>query len=421
MQALHDERERERDDEEHGESEARGPRTYPKEQEGKQWLAMRESSSVVGLTAEGPRNPSPPGPAGDARNPSPRKGRSRTDTMVYSEAANVVEELAKGEGFSEADLDRAIAHERMLATVEQIAGPIIIRQPKPEPEHFAAEPEPGTREDAQATIRFPESDAPRDHVRMLLKQMESAEPEESEESEKAKEAEDAEEEEEGEEELETSSLPAEPEQEPILQPTGEPKTTVSESIETPEPAPVEIAIPAMEEEPTDTVDEPEEEKEFEPVSLIDVSQEEDPAVEAVPALEITTAEETANEPVLENNPERTSDDDEEVPSSVPVAEEVKTEALEETEASASTHQSLADHAVELTEDQHKTDIAVDAPEDAPSSPDELESAEEPVELALTASEAASTPSEDTPSSDVEEAVGKDSATEEPVEHHDSEV
>ncbi|KAH9852492.1 Mob1/phocein, partial [Lenzites betulinus] len=41
------------------------------------------------------RGKSPPGPAGQARNESPRKfGRSRTDTMVYSEAYSVAEELA---------------------------------------------------------------------------------------------------------------------------------------------------------------------------------------------------------------------------------------------------------------------------------------------------------------------------------------
>ncbi|KAI0777794.1 hypothetical protein BD413DRAFT_467342 [Trametes elegans] len=61
------------------------------------------------------RGKSPPGPAGQARNDSPRKfGRARTDTMVYSEAFSVAEELAKGD-LSEVDIDREIAAERAAA------------------------------------------------------------------------------------------------------------------------------------------------------------------------------------------------------------------------------------------------------------------------------------------------------------------
>ena len=70
----------------------------------RQWLQLR-SGTIRGM--------SPPGPAGDARNPSPRKGRSRTDTMVHSEAVNVVEELAKGH-MSEVDLDKEIAQEHLV-------------------------------------------------------------------------------------------------------------------------------------------------------------------------------------------------------------------------------------------------------------------------------------------------------------------
>ncbi|KAI0360559.1 Mob1/phocein [Trametes cingulata] len=61
------------------------------------------------------RGKSPPGPAGQTRNESPRKfGRARTDTMVYSEAYSVAEELAKGD-LSEVDIDREIAAERAAA------------------------------------------------------------------------------------------------------------------------------------------------------------------------------------------------------------------------------------------------------------------------------------------------------------------
>lgn len=82
----------------------------------RQWL-LQPSGILTGKN----RGVSPPGSAGDARNASPRKGRSRTDTMVHSEAVNVAEELAKGQGFSEAELDRAIAQERVLSTEEPLA------------------------------------------------------------------------------------------------------------------------------------------------------------------------------------------------------------------------------------------------------------------------------------------------------------
>ncbi|KAI8969426.1 Mob1/phocein [Trametes punicea] len=74
------------------------------------------------------RGKSPPGPAGQTRNESPRKfGRARTDTMVYSEAYSVAEELAKGD-LSEVDIDREIAAERAAAA----AGPTELYVPPPE-------------------------------------------------------------------------------------------------------------------------------------------------------------------------------------------------------------------------------------------------------------------------------------------------
>ncbi|TBU42470.1 Mob1/phocein [Dichomitus squalens] len=60
---------------------------------------------------------SSPAPPSARRNESPRKfGRNRTDTMVYSEAFSVAEELAKGD-LSEVDIDREIEAERAAAAV----------------------------------------------------------------------------------------------------------------------------------------------------------------------------------------------------------------------------------------------------------------------------------------------------------------
>ncbi|KAI0674420.1 hypothetical protein C8Q78DRAFT_592843 [Trametes maxima] len=77
------------------------------------WSAS--SSASQDGTSRDPRGNSPPGPAGPTRGESPRKfGRARTDTMVYSEAFSVAEELAKGDP-SEIDMDREIAAERAAA------------------------------------------------------------------------------------------------------------------------------------------------------------------------------------------------------------------------------------------------------------------------------------------------------------------
>ncbi|CDO75005.1 hypothetical protein BN946_scf184965.g7 [Trametes cinnabarina] len=110
------------------------------------------------------RGKSPPGPAGQTRNESPRKfGRARTDTMVYSEAFSVAEELAKGD-LSEVDIDREIAAERAAAaagTTELYEPPVVPppvssepanppseeseelkEEPIPVPSEFSPEPEP---------------------------------------------------------------------------------------------------------------------------------------------------------------------------------------------------------------------------------------------------------------------------------------
>lgn len=78
----------------------------------RQWL---QPSGILINTGRGA---SPPDPAGDARNPSPRKGRSRTDTMVHSEAVNMAEELAKGQGPPEADINASVAQESVLSVEE---------------------------------------------------------------------------------------------------------------------------------------------------------------------------------------------------------------------------------------------------------------------------------------------------------------
>ncbi|RDX54628.1 Mob1/phocein [Lentinus brumalis] len=83
--------------------------------------------SEAGLSRN--RGTSPPGPAGPQRNESPRKfGRNRTDTMVYSEAFSVAEELAKSD-LSEVDIDREVAAERAAAAAEVDLPPIIIPGP----------------------------------------------------------------------------------------------------------------------------------------------------------------------------------------------------------------------------------------------------------------------------------------------------
>ena len=72
-----------------------------------------------------------PAPPIQRRNPSPRKfGRNRTDTMVYSEAFSVAEELAKGE-LSEVDIDREIAAERTAAAAEaDVPTPAVLVPPR---------------------------------------------------------------------------------------------------------------------------------------------------------------------------------------------------------------------------------------------------------------------------------------------------
>ena len=160
MQAIADDisHERGRDADMRDEWVLRGPSEPAQEQAIAHMLARNGSASAVDLTLETGRGLSPPGPANDARNPSPRKGRSRTDTMVFSEAANVAEELAKNESFSEADIDKAIAQER-IATAEE---PSFEEPPPTEVEGENVADAEENDEDRQATIRMPENEMPRE-------------------------------------------------------------------------------------------------------------------------------------------------------------------------------------------------------------------------------------------------------------------
>lgn len=124
------------------------PEAESQQQEARQWT-LKDSSSVINLTIG--RSSPAADLAGIGRNPSPRRmGRSRTDTMVYSEAANVAEELARSDSFTEADLDRAIAEERMLAAVAQ---PLSEAFTAPEPIQPESEPEPEPKVDESSQIQ----------------------------------------------------------------------------------------------------------------------------------------------------------------------------------------------------------------------------------------------------------------------------
>ncbi|KAI0635288.1 Mob1/phocein [Trametes polyzona] len=192
------------------------------------------------------REKSPPGPAGQARNPSPRKfGRPRTDTMVYSEAYSVAEELAKSD-MSDVDMDREVANERAAAVAGAYSDTSARKL------YFINDPAPSAPVEQEATQAAPPDVA-------------SAQtPGEGKTDEKEKEAE------------------AQPAQEPPAEAaTSEPSTESAENAEsapappatseTPsqEPAetPVEIPTPAAatEEVPPTTAAEPSEEKEQEKV------------------------------------------------------------------------------------------------------------------------------------------------------------
>ncbi|RPD65629.1 Mob1/phocein [Lentinus tigrinus ALCF2SS1-7] len=136
------------------------------------------------------RGNSPPGPAVQQRNESPRKfGRNRTDTMVYSEAFSVAEELAKSD-LSEVDIDREIAAERAAAATEADLPPITIPGPssptapvpppeEPDVESPVAEEEEAGEESAQHNEATVDEAAPAPGPALIIGSTEADEEEET--------------------------------------------------------------------------------------------------------------------------------------------------------------------------------------------------------------------------------------------------
>ncbi|KAL4253102.1 hypothetical protein ABKN59_002244 [Abortiporus biennis] len=123
-------------------------------QEERQW-GVGSSSSVVGLSDEtqSVRGISPPIPE-KTRGESPRRiGRSRTDTMVHSDAASVVEELSKVDHNinSAEELDKAIAEERALGASDQSEPAIPPPSTEPEATPAPEEEEPSSEPTAEDT------------------------------------------------------------------------------------------------------------------------------------------------------------------------------------------------------------------------------------------------------------------------------
>lgn len=95
-----------------------------------------ELGSGLGTEDWGKVDENPPGLGSPARDHSPRRyGRSRTDTMVFSEAFNVAEELAKGEKKEvDGNPDQIVGEEsepEMVVVVDEVD---IVMAPEPYPE-----------------------------------------------------------------------------------------------------------------------------------------------------------------------------------------------------------------------------------------------------------------------------------------------
>ncbi|OCH93365.1 Mob1/phocein [Obba rivulosa] len=121
-----------------------------RERERSQWLAQTDEA---GRDREG----SPPGPAGRERNESPRKmGRSRTDTMVFSEAFAAAEELSKADVF-EAEPPQPPT-EQTSTQVDVSAGEVV-DQSEPSTSEAAPEKPDATQEPVEVEApAAPESD-----------------------------------------------------------------------------------------------------------------------------------------------------------------------------------------------------------------------------------------------------------------------
>jgi hypothetical protein len=227
----------------------------------RQWL---EPAATV---TEKTRGVSPPGPAGEARNPSPRKGRSRTDTMVHSEAANVVEELAK----MDADLDALTAQERILSVsdseaiethvptevVELQEAPAAEEQPQAEPEikedlPVEVVPTPAVEEEVSEEAKEPEAVEPASQEEVDV--TEAAEPTNAEPS--------------------NLEVPAETKEEPE-EPIASTENEVQEGADTEEPHPLSAEVAAEDSHPEPEIESPHTQLEIEPSHTEPVSSEED--------------------------------------------------------------------------------------------------------------------------------------------------
>ncbi|KAI0088855.1 Mob1/phocein [Irpex rosettiformis] len=258
------------DDETERDEPGRGdlPGLESQHQDPRQWLSMSDSSSVVNLSTGGSSSPN----SDIARTASPRKvGRSRTDTMVYSEAANVAEELARSETFSTEDLDRAIAAERMLSAVpqslqdEQSSSAEDTSFYSSSQENVASDPELDASEELEPEIHLDLSAPPPTEPPIPMDVDDQLEEDITEESTAAASVVPAQAEAESEAEMEHG------------EPMNEPVTLTEESTE--QPAPPEDAVPSEAEPPVA----PREEKEPEDITMEDISVEETEAKEVGPS------------------------------------------------------------------------------------------------------------------------------------------
>lgn len=251
------------------------------------------------------RPKSPPGPAGGARDGSPRKfGRARTDTMVYSEAFSVAEELAKGD-LSEVDIDREIAVER-AASVPGVSEPFV-------PPLGLIVPQAAV--ETESVIVPPPADGPTEEEDVIPPRME---PEEEDAAQGVEEG----------HSLATAPAVTPPSEEPanaleeareVLEVPPAEEETASAPATEPSPPPAQEEADAPLEPETAAPLEPEAET---PVAVEDVKDVEPEVIEAAPEADeaAATAKDTGTSDEVES---------ETVPEPAPAAEEAATEPLTE--------------------------------------------------------------------------------------------
>ncbi|OSD08146.1 Mob1/phocein [Trametes coccinea BRFM310] len=325
---------------------------------GSPWSAAQEGGF------RGTRGKSPPGPAGQTRNESPRKfGRARTDTMVYSEAFSVAEELAKGD-LSEVDIDREIAAERAAAA----AGTAELYVP-PVPATVSAEPVGQSEEPHEPKEEQQSSSPPPEASSETSAEKEEQDTEPGPSSEAA--------EEDAPKPAADEPSPAEPEASDTSEaqaPSEEPSSAVVEETTAPAPEPVDepehSAEPSIEE-----ADAAAETKTEEPSAP---PEESEAAPPSAPAEEPSTTAEPAEEVEAEASPADASAASaaSEVPEETPAAPESAGEPEEETKAEESSEQTDAPE-----------DAAVTATKTEEESPESKEPATEEVKEDSSAQEA----------------------------------